>query len=101
MENTFLQEDESCTEHAQHIGGLISKYIRQQLTPALHNELETWVAESEAHMKIFEQLTDEKEIQEGINWVSDTNKIKMLKKLKRKLHFKRPRFRFVFWQYAV
>ena len=101
MENTFFKEDQSAPEKAQHIGGLISKYLRQELTPVLHNELDKWVAESDDHLKIFEELTDEKEIQEGINWVNDANKTKMLKKLKKRLRFNRPKFRFVFWQYAV
>lgn len=41
---------------------LIAGYIRHTLTEAEHNELDNWVNEGDANMKLFEELTDEENI---------------------------------------
>ncbi|MEO8403448.1 MAG: hypothetical protein ABI480_02595 [Chitinophagaceae bacterium] len=75
--------------------------MRQTLTPDEHTELEDWVADNDSNMRMFEDMTDAGQIQEGINWVKATDSAIMLKKLKKQMRFKRPRFRFTFLQYAV
>lgn len=47
---------------AQRTAYLIAGYIRNTLTEAEHDELDDWVNESNANMRIFEDLTDERNI---------------------------------------
>jgi transmembrane sensor len=96
--NDGLQE-----EKAHRIAALISGYIHKGLTPDEHDELDRWVGESEANMKLFEELTDDKVSQQALDWLADADSPRMLKKLKGKLTFvyeSRPLFS-QFWHYAV
>lgn len=66
---------------AQRIGYLIALYIQGTISPEEHDELDTWVAESDENMKLFEELTDEKNIELGlaemeqVDWQESSQKI--------------------------
>jgi ferric-dicitrate binding protein FerR (iron transport regulator) len=51
---------------AQRIGRLIALFIQGTISPEEHDELDAWVAESDDNMKLFEELTDEKNIAKGL-----------------------------------
>jgi ferric-dicitrate binding protein FerR (iron transport regulator) len=51
---------------AQRMGQLIALYIQGTISPQEHDELDAWVAESDANMRLFEELTDEKNIEKGL-----------------------------------
>jgi transmembrane sensor len=101
MEHLSLFENDPNADKAQRIGALISGYLRGVLTSGEHTELEEWVVESDSNMKVFEDMTDASQLQEGVNWVKKAESAEMLKKLKKQMKFKRPHFRFRFFQYAV
>lgn len=99
METSFDSLKDADT--AQHIARLITGFIRETLTPSEHDELEEWVVENDENLLLFEQLTDEKELREGADYIGSVRKAAKLRKLKRKLRFNRHRFSFWFFKYAV
>ena len=49
-------------QRAYHISGLIAGFIKRTLTLAEQEELDEWISASDANMKMFGELTDEKNI---------------------------------------
>lgn len=49
-----------------HIAQLISKYLRDAITPEEEGVLKRWVSASEANKRLFDRLTDEKQSQDSI-----------------------------------
>jgi hypothetical protein len=47
---------------AKRIATLLAGYMRDNLTPAEHDELDEWVGASEKNMRLFEELTDESRV---------------------------------------
>lgn len=90
-------------EKAHRIAALIAGYIHRSLTPSEHDELDEWVGQSDENMQLFEELTDERATQHALDWLSDADGPRMLKKIKGNLEFVRPR-RSLFsqaWHYGV
>lgn len=52
---------------------LITGYINKTLTEAEHDDLDNWVNESDANMKLFEDLSDEKNIEANLKWMDEIN----------------------------
>lgn len=48
---------------------LIAGFIRNTLSEKEHDELDSWVNESDHNMKLFEDLTDEKNITANLEWM--------------------------------
>ena len=57
-------------QEAQRVARLIAGFIGHQLTEAQHAELDAWIGDSDANMQLFEQLTDEKNIEFAHAWFS-------------------------------
>src|SRR6266480_3564813 len=66
MNNQFSEKDKQDEEEARRIAGLIVSYLRGTLTPEEHNELDEWVAGGDGNMRLFEELTDEKNLEENL-----------------------------------
>ena len=49
-------------QRAYHISGLIAGFIKRTLTLAEQEELDEWISASDANMKMFGELADEKNI---------------------------------------
>jgi ferric-dicitrate binding protein FerR (iron transport regulator) len=91
-------------EKALRIAYLISGYIRHTLTAEEHDELDEWVGESDANMRLFEEVTDEALSQRDIEFMAAADKQPVLNRLKGQLNFSAPTRRGFFsriWQYAV
>lgn len=54
---------------AYRIAYLIAGYIRNTLTDKEHQELDDWINSSDHNMKLFEDLTDEQNIQSNLAWM--------------------------------
>jgi len=52
-------------EKASRVAYLIAGFIRHTLTEKEHDELDAWVESSDENMLLFEELTDEKNIENG------------------------------------
>jgi transmembrane sensor len=53
---------------AARVAYLIAGFLRGTLTPAEHSELDRWVEASDRHMRLFEELTDEKATPSTLQW---------------------------------
>lgn len=77
-------------EKAYRIAYLIAGYIRRTLTEAEHDELDAWVEESDHNMLLFEELTDEKNIEANLEWMESIQTEKALEHTKKQLQFASP-----------
>lgn len=82
-EDSFKNMD----ENAYHIAYLIAGFIRKTLTEAEHDELDAWVESSDDNMLLFEELTDEKNIEANLAWMDKTSTEKNLELTKKKIEF--------------
>lgn len=75
---------------ARRIATLLAGYMRDNLTPAEHDELDEWVGASDKNMRLFEELTDERRVQLALELLNDNNQSGLVKKLKEDKDFKYP-----------
>jgi hypothetical protein len=73
---------------AEHIASLVIGYIRKSLNHVEHDELDEWVAEKDDNMLLFEEITDEKRLQNELEMLDESQLGHALKKCKGKLSFK-------------
>src|SRR5918996_842983 len=66
-------------EQAYRVAYLIAGFIRGTLTETEHDELDAWVETSDENMQLFEELTDEKNLEANLAWM---DKIRVEKKLR-------------------
>lgn len=77
-------------EHkARRIATLLAGYMRDNLTPPEHDELDEWVGASDKNMRLFEELTDERRVQLALELLND-NSQGLVNKLKHDKEFKFP-----------
>lgn len=74
-------------ENAYRIAYLIAGFIRKTLTEAEHDELDAWVESSDENMLLFEELTDEKNIEANLAWMDKTSTEKNLESTKKQIEF--------------
>jgi len=74
-------------EGAYRIAYLIAGYIRGTLTESEHDELDKWVEASDDNMLLFEELTDERNIEANLAWMDKTSTEKNLQLTKKKIEF--------------
>jgi transmembrane sensor len=74
-------------QNAHRISYLIAGFIRKALTEAEHDELDVWVESSDENMLLFEELTDEKNIEANLAWMDKTSTEKNLELTKKKIEF--------------
>src|SRR5688500_18936828 len=67
---------------ARRIATLLAGYMRDNLTPAEHDELDEWVGASDKNMRLFEELTDERKVQLALDLLNDNNQSGLVRKLK-------------------
>ncbi|HVM87926.1 MAG TPA: FecR domain-containing protein [Puia sp.] len=79
-EGPYLSGDE--VEKARRVAYLINGYTSQTLSVAEHDELDAWVEESDDNMRLFEELTDEKNIDALKKWMAKLDSHKALEKFR-------------------
>lgn len=70
------------SEQADRIKFLIAGFIRETLTESEQDELDAWVSASEDNLLLFEDLTDEKTVEESLKFLDQVNTEKALQRLK-------------------
>ncbi|MBV4359089.1 FecR family protein [Pinibacter aurantiacus] len=80
--NYQFQETE---EKAQRIAYLVAGFINKTLTTKEHDELDEWVGENDDNTELFAQLTDKRNIDEAMAFMTGLNKDKAYKKIKSQL----------------
>ncbi|HEU5365153.1 MAG TPA: FecR family protein [Hanamia sp.] len=93
----ITDEFKNMDEKASRVAYLIAGYIRNTLTESEHDELDKWVEVSDKNMLLFEELTDEKNIQANLAWMDQVSIEERLKSTKENIKFgqklKRPVFK--------
>jgi len=74
-------------EKAYRIAYLVAGFIRKTLTEVEHDELDQWVEASDENMLLFEELTDEKNIEANLAWMERVQTETALKKTSSQLQF--------------
>jgi transmembrane sensor len=83
----------STEKKARRIATLLAGYMRKNLTPAEHDELDEWVGASDKNMRLFEELTDERNLKKALEIFNDNNHSGLVKKLKEDNEYKYPNHR--------
>lgn len=58
---------------ARRIATLLAGYLRDELSPREHDELDEWVGANQKNMKLFEELTDGANIEAALNVLNDSS----------------------------
>jgi len=74
---------------AYRVAYLIAGYIRNTLTEAEHEDLDDWVNASDHNMKLFEDLTDERNIEANLEWMDKVQSEQSFKMLRERGAFKK------------
>jgi len=84
-----MKEDiyKNMDEGAYRIAYLIAGFIRKTLTEAEHDELDKWVEARDENMLLFEELTDEKNIEANLAWMDKTRTEQALQSTKEQIEF--------------
>jgi transmembrane sensor len=77
-------------EKAYRVAYLVAGYIRKTLTEAEHDELDAWVEASDHNMLLFEELTDEKNIEANLAWMEGIQTEEALEKTSKQIKFNPP-----------
>lgn len=81
-------------EPAYRIAYLIAGFIRNTLTEKEHDELDDWVNESDENMRLFEDLTDERNLEANLAWMDKVQTEQSFKQLQESGAFKKQARRF-------
>jgi len=82
-------------EKAFRIAFLISGFLKDDLTEAEHTELDDWVTESMGNQRLFEELTDEKNIGKWLNWKKNLKIDEALARVRKKTSLTRSMLPFI------
>ena len=100
MENRSLNTEPALSEHAFRASYLIAGYIRRTLTMEEEEELDAWLDADAAHMRLFEDLTDEKRMQEYLYWYDQRSVEEKLMQARQRLQLTTRKIRSI-WKYAA
>ena len=79
---------------AYRIAYLVAGYIRGTITEKEHDELNDWVNASDHNMQLFEELTDENNLEANLAWMDKTQSEQSYQALQEKGAFDTPRKKF-------
>jgi len=79
---------------AYRVAYLIAGYIRNTITEKEHDELNDWVNASDHNMQLFEELTDEKNLEANLAWMDKVQSEESFRELQEGGKFKKTARRF-------
>jgi len=74
----------------ERIAYLVAGFIKKTLTPSEHDELDAWVEASDENMLLFEEMTDEKQLQSHLNWMDTIDTNAALQQVVQQIQFAKP-----------
>jgi transmembrane sensor len=92
MPYQFEHNDPRRAAKARRIAYLLSRFMRNTITSIEQDELDEWVGASETNMQLFEELTDEVNVQKGLKWMNEHIPY-AIKRVEKDLEFRVPRKR--------
>ncbi|MBI3137202.1 MAG: DUF4974 domain-containing protein [Sphingobacteriales bacterium] len=98
---SYLLSDHN-SEDADRIKFLIAGFIRETLTEPEQDELDGWVSASEENLLLFEDLTDENDVEENLKFLDKVNTEKALRRIKVKIGMEKKTVRATrLWSYGI
>lgn len=91
MQSNQFSANDSEFEQAHRTAYLITAYIQQNLSPAERNELDNWVGDSKENLLLFEELTDDKQLNKTLKWFHQLDVEKAKRRVNAKIHIKTQR----------
>ncbi|MEO5564564.1 MAG: hypothetical protein ABIR18_14050 [Chitinophagaceae bacterium] len=73
--------------NAEHIAALVTGYLQKSLDHTHHDELDQWVRAKKTNMLLFEEITDEKKLQMGLEVMEEADIKEALEKCKKRISF--------------
>jgi len=101
MKMKNFSEQFSNLKNSYRIAYLLNSFIQKNLSIDEQKELDKWILRSEDNMQLFEDLTDEKNIQGFLAWYAGRDVEKKLQETKKRLRFGRASKILSFWKYAA
>ncbi|HET6994911.1 MAG TPA: FecR domain-containing protein [Chitinophagaceae bacterium] len=98
MEDEDYNQNEGLKQ-AYRTAYLVAGFIRDTLTTAEKNELDDWIKASDDNMRLFDELTDEKNLKQSLEWYDGMDTETALQQSKEKIRFAGKRVRL--WPYSV
>ena len=103
MKDDFSHKEEALKE-SQRVARLIAGFIQQDLSEEEQEALDGWVGVSDENMKLFEELTDEKNIDKSLEWFNRLDTEQSLEKVKARIQANTYHTKNLFrnyWMYAA
>lgn len=88
-------------KNASRTGYLIAGFITNTLSIEEREELDEWVIASEENMQLFEDLTDDRNVEDTIRWIALRDTEAKLRETKSKLKFRQKKKTLTMWHYAA
>lgn len=88
MNDHLSDMDDERMQESLRIAELISKWLQNELTVPEQDELEEWKTKSEKNKQLFDELTDEKNIEKAMQWFRELDTKRALQKVKAKIGIK-------------
>jgi transmembrane sensor len=88
-------------ENASRTGYLIGSFITGTLTIEEREELDAWVVQREENMQLFEDMTDEKQVNRFMEWLARREVETKLADSKKRIKFKQHRRVVLMWRWAA
>ncbi len=105
-----MMKDDDSIERAKmdqlafRVAYLIAGFLQENLTETEHQELDDWIGESMDNQRLFEDMTDPKNLETWLKWRENTPSVPTLDRLKSRLEFTPPAKKSVlrsFWPYVA
>lgn len=74
-------------ENAERIGYLIANFIKGTLTPLEREELDEWILASDKNELLFDELTNEENIQKTMQWYASIDQERAWRRIKKRIAF--------------
>ena len=85
----------------ERIGYLIAGFITHTLTIEEEEELDTWIIADEKNMQLFEDMTEEKQVAEFLQWLSTRDTEARLEAVKKRIEAEKNGKVVSLWRYAA
>ena len=89
MPNDQRYEDDAIFEQKYRIAYLIATFLADKLTPSERNELDAWVGLNKENLLLFEELTDERQLKQTLQWFKELDVEKAKRRVHNKLHLQK------------
>lgn len=101
MENESFHKQGGPPKDPYRVSYLVTGFIQKTLTMEEEEELDDWLLASKENMRLFEELTDDKKMQDYLGWYDESKAEQRLRQARGSLQLPPRKKEFVLWKYAA